>query len=148
LKTFNRIPKINEKVYENIIYNLLSGNIIFLQIKSKAIKKELIKRIIKQLKSQRRIFYLDCKKIGQDPNIKKIFQKRYFVVGKLFNIQPKNMVVLIDNLKYMSSKNSEKIKYYFDQDNIKSVMFIGENYDTVRLSPSTRHRIGKRVFKI
>ena len=58
------------------------------------------------------------------------------------------MIVVLDNVHYISNKNCEIIKYYFDQDNIKSVMLIGENYSAVRLSPSTRHRIGKRVFRI
>lgn len=137
-----------EKLREDITYNLISGNMIFFQTELNEQKRKVIGSVIKQFKDERRILYLDCAKIGQDPNIKKVFQKRYWIIGSLLNMRPKNMIILIDNIRYMSHKNCEVIKYYFDQDRIKSVLFIGEDYSAVNLSPSIKHRIGSRVFKV
>ncbi len=148
MEEFKQERELYGKLQEDILYNIISGNMIFLQISSQAKKNTMLKIIIKNLKRKRRIFYLDCIKIGQNPNIKKIFQKRYGIIGRIMNIKPKNMIVLLDNIHYMSDKNCEIIKYYFDQDQIKSVVFIGENYESVKLSPSIKHRIGKRIFKL
>ncbi len=142
----SNVSKGYEKLREDIVYNLISGNMIFLQIGLNEQKRKILESGITQFKNERRILYLNCAKIGQDPNIKKVFQKRYWIIGSLLNMRPKNMIILIDNIRYMSHKNCEIIKYYFDQDRIKSVLFIGEDYSTVNLSPSIKHRIGNRVF--
>jgi len=144
----NEARTTDEKVRDEIVYNLVSGNMIFLETTAEQRKKELLKSVIKQLRKRSRVFYLDCRKKGQDPNIKKVFQNRYWIIGRLFNINPKNMIIFLDNIQHMSNKNCEVIKYYFDHDNIKSVLFVGESYSQVKLSPSIKHRIGKRVFRI
>ena len=57
------------------------------------------------------------------------------------------MIVLLDNVEKLSKVNTERLKYYFDQNYIQSIIFTTEDYKKAKFSDSLRDRIGKRVVK-
>ena len=58
------------------------------------------------------------------------------------------MILLLDNVQNLTKRNCERIKYYYDQDNIKSVVFTTDSYSSVNFSNSIKDRIGKRIIRI
>ena len=58
------------------------------------------------------------------------------------------MILLFDNVHQLTKENCEKIKFYFDQDYLKSVVFSTNNYKKVNFTDSLRDRIGERVIKL
>ena len=58
------------------------------------------------------------------------------------------MILLLDNVHYLTKQNTERIKYYFDQNYIKSIIFTTKSYAQVKFSDSLKDRIGKRVIKL
>ena len=74
--------------------------------------------------------------------------KRYSFIGRFLNKKPKKMILLLDNVNELTKQNNERIKFYFDQNYIQSVIFTCTSYSKVKFSDSIRDRIGKRVIKI
>ncbi|MEM2138734.1 MAG: hypothetical protein QXM96_01115, partial [Candidatus Woesearchaeota archaeon] len=97
---------------------------------------------------KKNVAYVDCKILDKNLNITNILQERYGLFGKILNKTPKEMILLLDNVHELSKKNTERIKYYFDQNNIKSIIFTTEKYSKAKFSESLKDRIGKRVLKI
>jgi hypothetical protein len=55
------------------------------------------------------------------------------------------MIVLMDNINLLSEKNNERIKYFYDQGYIKSLVLTGDSYKKVNFSPSLKDRISKVI---
>ena len=135
-----------DEILDNLIYWVNSGNLIFIEGKEGTGKTSLLYKVIKKFKGQRKVVYLDCQKVKKNINIEKLLIQKYGVMGKFFKILPNEMIVLLDNINFLSHKNAERIKYFFDQNNIKSVIFTGE--DSANIPESIKHRIGKRWIRI
>ena len=58
------------------------------------------------------------------------------------------MALLLDEVQELSKENMERIKFFFDHDHIKSVVFAGTDYNNADFSPSIKERIGNDVIKI
>jgi len=131
---------------EEIFYRIEAGNLVFLE--GDIGKTSILLKIIERYKGKGRVAFVDCKKVKDEPNIKILLangKKSFLRKGKSM---PKDMIILLDNVNQLSEKNSEKIKYYFDQGNIKSVIMSGLDYQKTRIPDSLKHRIGNRVYKI
>jgi len=130
---------------EELFYRVSSGNIIFIEGDSG--KTSLLYKIIENYKGKGKVAYVDCSKITEDLNIKQLIANGKKGLKAKFNGLPKKMILLLDNIDNLSDKNSEMIKYYFDQDNIQSVVMTSNSYKDVMLPDSIRHRIGNRIYK-
>ncbi|MEM2131616.1 MAG: AAA family ATPase, partial [Candidatus Woesearchaeota archaeon] len=111
-------------------------------------KTTLLMVAAKKFGGKKNVAYVDCKILDKNLNITNILQERYGLFGKILNKTPKEMILLLDNVHELSKKNTERIKYYFDQNNIKSIIFTTEKYSKAKFSESLKDRIGKRVLKI
>ena len=111
-------------------------------------KTTLLMIAAKKFGGRKKVVYVDAKTIEKGLNITHVLQERYGLLGRLFNKKPKNMILLLDNVDALSKKNTERIKYYFDQNYIKSIIFTTNSYAKAKFSDSLRDRIGKRVVKI
>jgi len=58
------------------------------------------------------------------------------------------MILLLDNVQYLSKKNNERIKYNFDEDHIKSVVFTTSDYSLVNFTDAIKNRIGNNIIKL
>ena len=58
------------------------------------------------------------------------------------------MILLLDNVNNLSKKNNERIKYYYDQNYLRSVVFTCIRYSRTRFSDSLKDRIGSRIIKL
>ncbi|MEK6941032.1 MAG: ATP-binding protein [Nanoarchaeota archaeon] len=135
-----------ESTVNEILYNIDAGNLIFVEGENGSGKTALLKKAIKQFRGHGKVLYLDCEKI-KALNIEKIIEKRKGFIAKLIGEKPRRMILLMDNTSELDKKNTERLKYFYDQDYIKSVIFTGENMNTVHFSDSLVDRL-KKVIKI
>jgi len=137
-----------DKILSDLIYFVSSGSMVFIEGEEGMGKTSLLLKLIKEFRGLKRVIYLDCQKLKQRVNIEKLLTARYGLMGRVFKILPSNMIVLLDNIGYLSKKNSERIKYFFDQNHIKSVVFTSDSWNQVQIPESLRHRIGKRRIEL
>lgn len=135
--------------FENLIseldYAVHAGNIVILEGEEGTGKTKLLKEIIRKYSGFRRVAYVDCATLDKEPNIELLLKKRNGLFGRMFNVKPKNMILLLDNVDRLSEKNCERIKYYYDQNYIKSLVFSSKTGLALKCSDSVKQRINKTL---
>ena len=111
-------------------------------------KSTILKHLINKLRGERKVIYFACNRIDKDLDIEKLLIGKYGFWGRLFKVHPKDMLVLLDEAQDLTPENTQRIKYFFDQGNIKSVVFTGVSYERCNLHESIKDRIGKDVLKL
>lgn len=133
-----------DALLKELFYRINSGNMIFLE--GEVGKTSLLYSIINKYKGRGRVAYIDCSNLNNELNIKEILANGKKSIKTKFSSKPKNMIVLLDNINKLSEKNAEMIKFYFDQDDIKSIIMTSTNYQDSNIPESIKHRIGNRVY--
>ena len=136
------------EIFEDLIYRIESGAMVFLEGKEGFGKTSLLWNAIKKKRGKGKIIYVDCDMLDEDLNIEKLMINRHGLSGKLFKTKPKGMILLLDNVTALSKLNSERVKYFFDQGYLRSIVFTGKSFGKVNFSKSLKQRIGSRVLNI
>jgi len=137
-----------EELIDEIQYRIKSGSMLVIEGDKGTGKTSLLMVAARKFGGRKKVVYIDAEKLDKKLNITKVLQERYGILGRIFDKKPKDMIVLMDNVHVLSNKNTERLKYYFDQNYIRSIIFTTEKYSKAKFSDSLRDRIGKRVMKI
>ncbi len=131
-----------DMVVNELAYRIDSGTMSFLEGDFGTGKTSVLKAIIERYKGKKQVIYFAANRIDRKLDIEELLQGRYGAWGRLFNRKPKNMILLLDECQGLSKVNSERVKNYFDHNYIKSVVFTGTNFRSVKFHPSIISRIG------
>ncbi|MCK4521444.1 MAG: DUF815 domain-containing protein [Nanoarchaeota archaeon] len=126
-----------DKEAKELLYRIISGNMLLVEGKAGTGKTALLKYAIDNFKGKGRVIYVNANKLNKRLNISNLLKKK-----------PKGMILLMDNVQYLSKKNNERIKYYYDQDYIKSVVFTTTDYSLVNFTNAVKNRIGRNIIKL
>lgn len=133
-----------EEIVNEVLYNIDAGNIIFIQAPPGSGKTAILRRAIQQFKGEGKVAYIDSNKV-KDLNIERVLEKASGLLGTLFHSKPKGMIILVDNISDLSKKNSERLKYFYDQNYVKAIVFTGESINNVPFTPSLLDRVKKVI---
>ncbi len=133
---------------DELTYRINSGSMVFLEGGEGSGKTAVLRQLIGRFRGRGKVIYFDCASIAKSLNIERLMKERYGLTGRIFGIIPRDMILLLDGVSHLSKRNSERVKYYFDQNYIKSVVFTGDSYSKAELPESVRHRIGKRIIRM
>lgn len=132
---------------KEVAYRINSDNMLFIEGAKGKGKTALLKHAINLFKGKGKVIYVDSNAVNKKLNIEQLL-----VGAKKVNLSnekyPKGMILLLDNVDELSRLNNERIKYFFDQGYLKSVIFAGTNYNKVSFSDSIKSRIGNRIIKL
>ncbi|MBN2454641.1 AAA family ATPase [Candidatus Woesearchaeota archaeon] len=142
----NKITGFDEVIKE-LTYRVQAGSIVFVEGRKGSGKTTLLQAMISRFKGKKRVIYVDCSNV-KSFNIEEIMQKRYGIFGRLMRLNPKNMVLLADNVTELSKRNITVLQYFFDHNYMASIIFTGESYAKSKLPKSIKDRIGGRVVKV
>jgi len=136
-----------EEVLDEVFYRIQAGSMLVVEGPEGSGKTSVLMAAAKKYGGKKNVVYVDCEKLDKDLNITHVLQDKYGLMGRLFNKKPKDMTVLLDNVHKLSNKNTERIKFYFDQNYIRSIIFTTTDYKKAKFSDSLKDRIGLRVMK-
>lgn len=136
----------NESIIEDILYNINAGNIIFIEGRHGSGRTAILKKAINSFMGFGKVAFVECQKI-RDLNIEDVLKGRYNFIERIFSKMPSNMIVLVDDVEELDKKNCERIKYFYDQNYIKSIIFTGESYNKANFTESLKDRV-KKVIKL
>ncbi len=144
---FKLVNRNNEA--EELLYRIEAGSMMLIEGKEGIGKTALLKHAIDNFKGKGKVIYVNGDKLSKRLNVDELLNKKSGIFrGRLLKKKPKGMILLFDNVQQLTKKNCEKIKFYFDQDYLKSVVFTTSNYKDVNFTDSLRDRIGERVIKL
>ena len=138
-----------DRILEELSYKIPAGTMSFVEGPLGTGKTTIMKHIISKFRGQGKVIFFSCNRIDSELNMEELLRGKYGFWGRMFGMMPKEMIVLLDEAQQLSPANTERIKYFFDQGNLKSVIFTGTNYDNANLHQSIKERIGHDgLFKI
>jgi predicted AAA+ superfamily ATPase len=137
----------NEVLLEEAFYSVVSGNILVIQGELGSGKTKILKEVIKRFGGFGKVAYVNCEKVQKELNVEDIVKKKGGFFSALFKKDPKNMILLLDNVENLSLRNLERIKYYFDRGYLQSVIFATSDFSNLNLSDSLKQRV-RKVIKI
>jgi predicted AAA+ superfamily ATPase len=122
---------------KEVVYRIASGNMLLIEGARGTGKTALLKYAIDNFKGLGKVVYIDVGTFG-----------RRLDIANLLKGRPRGMILLIDNIEYLSESNNKKIKYFYDQDYIKSVVFTTVDSKAISFTDAIRSRIGRNVLKL
>lgn len=134
-----------DDIIQEINYRIAAGDILFIEGEEGTGKTALLKRVIARFKGRGKIIYLDGKKIEENINLTETIRNSRGFWQKLIGKEPENLILLMDDVEKLTMKNSERIKYFYDQNYVRAVIFTGKNYKTTEFTESLRERISKVI---
>lgn len=137
----------HDSLVDEVFYAIHAGNMVFITGESGSGKTKILHEIIKRFGGKKKIIYVNCRHMEKAVNVEKLLQKSSGFMGKFFGKKPNRMILLLDEVESLSHKNAERIKYYYDQNYLQSVIFTGKAFPVEGLNHSIMQRISK-VLKI
>ena len=136
----------SDGIMDEVLYNIHAGNMVFIEGPEGFGKTAVLKKAIQLLRGNGRVAYVECQKV-KELDIENILKGKYNFIQRLFRSMPKDMIVLIDDVAELDKKNTERLKYYYDQNYASSVVLTGESYNKASFTASLKDRI-KKVIKL
>lgn len=130
-----------EEMVNEIVTNIHASGLIFIEGNYGEGKTSILKRLINEFGGHGKVIYFSCNRIEQRLNVKKLLNDRYGFLGKLLDLQPKNMILLLDEAQTLDDKDYEKLMRYYESGNFLSVVFVGKQYDPTSLPERLRRLI-------
>ncbi len=124
-----------DKESKEILYRIISGSMLVIEGSQGFGKTSLLKYAIDNFRGKGKVVYIDAKKLSKRFNINRCIKK-------------KGMILLLDNVQWLTKFNDERIKYLYDEDFIKAVIFATNDYKACEFSESLRERIGKNIIRL
>lgn len=130
-----------ESMVNDIVTNIHASGLIFIEGNYGEGKTTILKRLINEFGGHGKVIYFSCNRIEQRLNVKKLLNDRYGFLGSLMDLQPKNMILLLDEAQVLDDKDYEKLMRYYESGNFLSVVFVGKQYDPTALPERLRRLI-------
>jgi chromosomal replication initiation ATPase DnaA len=131
-----------EDIIDEINYRIIAGDILFIEGKEGTGKTALMKRVISKFKGKGKLVYLNGKKMENSFNIEEILMKKQGWFRKKY---PQNMILLMDEVQELSKKNNERLKYFYDQNYLRSIIFASKDLKSVNFTQSLKERLSKII---
>jgi energy-coupling factor transporter ATP-binding protein EcfA2 len=135
-----------EQQLKNVKYYIKSGSLIFVQAPKGGGKTKLLRTVIDNFRGK--IIYVNAAKLKKNLNVEDLLRKKNGFSGKVFGSKPRDMILVLDNVEELSKVNLERIKFYYDQGFLQSVVFTGNNFNKIKFPESLKARIGSRVVTL
>lgn len=134
-----------ENILDEAYYTIMSGNILIVEGPQGTGKTKLLQEVVKKFGGRGKIIYLNGKKLEKELNIENVVTQKNGILGALFKKMPKNMILLMDDVEHLSERNYERIKYLFDMNHLRAVIFATKDADKLKFTESLRQRIRKTM---
>ncbi|MBM3199486.1 AAA family ATPase, partial [Candidatus Woesearchaeota archaeon] len=134
-----------QELLDEVIYRLESGGMVCVEGKSGAGKTAVLNTLFKRFKGTGKLIYLNGQQLSNGLNIEKVLNKKGSILNMVLGKKPKNMVLLLDEVQDLSKKNCERIKYYYDNNYIKSVVFTSSDFKKASFTESLKDRLSKTL---
>jgi len=132
-----------EEIMDELTYKIPAGTMSFIEGPLGTGKSTIIKHLIHKFKGKGQVIFFSCNRIDNELNVEEMLMNKYGFWGRMMGKHPKNMILLLDEAQELTPENTERIKYFFDAGNVKSVVFVGTDYNKVNLHESIKERIGQ-----
>ncbi len=138
-----------DDIVDELIYRVSSGSIVFIEGPAGSGKSSLLRAVIKQFRGKGKVIYVNSEKFEKKLDVEDLLvQRNGLIKGMFLKQKPSRMILLLDNVSALSYRNMERLKNYFDENFLHSIVFTGESFSKVGFSDSLKQRLENRIIKI
>lgn len=116
-----------DSVVDEISYGILNGKVVLLDGDYGNGKSTILKRLLNDFGGKKEVIYYSCNRKEGALDVKALLNGRYGFVGELFDIKPKDMILLLDEAQELVQKDYERIYPYYQEGYLKSVVLVGKD---------------------
>ena len=117
-----------EEIVDEIAFNVLNKKMFFLEGEYGEGKSTILKRLINDFGGKKQVIYYSCNRMEARLNVKELLNGRYGFWGKLFDMKPKDMILLLDEAQELGAKDYSKLYSYYQEGYLKSIVFVGKEF--------------------
>ncbi len=115
-----------EKVVDEISYGILNNKLVVLEGEYGNGKSTILRRLLHDFGGKKQVIYYSCNRVDARINVKKLLNGRYGFFGKLFDMKPKDMILLLDEAQDLGGKDYQKLYSYYQEGFFKSIVLVGK----------------------
>ncbi len=115
-----------DKIVDEISYGILNNKIVLVEGDYGNGKSSILKRLLNDFGGKKQVIYYSCNRMDSRLNVKMLLNGRYGFVGHLFDMKPKEMILLLDEAQELMSKDYERLYSYYQEGYIKAIVLVGK----------------------
>jgi|SRR3989344_141382 len=133
---------------QDIMDKINNGEVLFIEGAYGKGKTTILKKIIRQFGGKKRVVYYSCNRKEDEIDLEEILKGRYGFFGRMFNIKPKDMILLLDESQYMNEKDSENLAYYYNDHYFRAIVLVSHDFFSIKMSDGLKKLVNGNVIKL
>ncbi len=129
-----------------MISKIEKGNVLFIEGEYGNGKTSVLKKIIREFGGSRRLIYYSCNRAEKGIDFDNLLIGRYGIIGRIFKIKPKDMILLLDEAQELTPIDAEKLKDYYKK-HFWSIVLVGHKYNDLQID-GFKEVIGENVISL
>lgn len=135
-------------ILDEVLDKIRSGNVLFVEGEYGTGKTTILKRIISEFGGKKRVVYYSCNRSENGLDVERLIKGGRSFFGKIFSRNPKNMILLLDEVQDLTKEDCESLQHSFDDKVFKSIILVSKNYKSVNFGNGLKGFIGKNIIKM
>lgn len=133
-----------EELYDKVEY----GDVLFVEGPYGTGKSTILKNIINEFGGDKRIVYYSANRNKDSAGFHSIIKNGRGFFGKLFNITPNDIVLLVDEAEHLSAKDFEDLKDLYEDGRVKSIVFVGAEFEKMPANDYFKDLLKENVISL
>lgn len=130
----------------DVISKIEKGNVLFIEGEYGNGKTSVLKRIVREFGGSRRLVYYSCNRTDKNIDFDNLLTGRYGIIGRLFGIKPKDMILLLDEAQELSCEDLDRLKSYYKK-HFWSIVLVGYKYNNLQVN-GFKEIIGDNILSL
>lgn len=133
---------------DEIFDKIRAGSVLFISGDYGQGKTTVLKKIISEFGGKKKVVYYSCNRSENGLDVGKLLKGGRGFFQKLVGKNPKNMVLLLDEVQDLNAEDCENLHKYFDNHDFKSIVLVGKDYKEVSFGNGLKNLIGKNIISL
>lgn len=133
---------------DEILDKIRAGSVMFISGDYGHGKTTVLKRIISEFGGKRKVVYYSCNRSENGLDVEKLLKGGRNFFQKVLGTNPKNMILLLDEVQDLSAEDCENLHKYFDNHDFKSVVLVGKDHKSVNFGNGLKSLLGKNIITL
>jgi len=135
-------------VVDEVLDKIRSGSVLFIDGEYGTGKTTILKKIISEFGGRKKIVYYSCNRSENGLDVERLVKGGRGFFGKILGNDPKNMILLLDEVQDLTKEDCEALHQRFDDKSFKSIVLVSKDYKNVTFGNGLKGLIGKNIIKM
>lgn len=131
-----------------IINKIDEAKVLFIEGEYGFGKTSILKHIISRFGGQKKVAYYNCNRADESINTHGILKGSRGFLARLVGGMPSDLILLLDEVERISQNDQKDLLKHYKDGSIKSIVFLGPDFDKVSFSIDFRKLMVNNVIKL